>query len=1122
MRDMAKVILARVLSLTMVFSVMVGLNLPAYAAELPDVDVYSIAVSTNSTDSSGGDVTVTVNSLDWPADEGIVYYTMTNKTTGDTVIDLTTATVSQSSPSFTVAIPENPTSAEVQYLIKVNGTTNMMYAQKATITVAAGTGGEPESTVDATSIKAFVADEEGNPVSGVKVALSYSDGYPFSTLTSDPEGKVSYTFDSWVTDEFTICVDDDRYNSADNVTFEVRSGKITTVGGASFTGDENITLTVREAGTDGPEEPAFDNTKLNIIAKDETGNPVKGVSFEVIGQYSSKSVAGETDDNGSLTAAVPTVFGEVSLLAQNKCGYVIKDQITLDLSYDYDYDTQAYTYYIQSVNSEAYNAPIEIVVEKAEILPDPVVRTITYSPTELSSGGGKITCTVTGEGLTRMGIANADVYCDGMFQYAIDAAVKVLDDHNCTVEFTVPANTSQTDKKYSMKLVNKSYSNINVSGASGADSYVTVKAQAADPDEPEAAEITGIEVPTSLDKTATEVEVTVNGTNLPETLWAKAITTWNDGTNDIDKSGTWAELTAAGTASRRTITVSLPTAANPVKWTVQVKPIQMTSVTDAGKATINVTESEPDLKPVVKAIDFSKTVLTSEGGEVIATLKGENLDRLQLEDKNEDGKLYEGVSGYILKAGVSAPTDIAVVTGRNAGGEPTLTYTLPANKTDMTETYMLVARINGVKFSDPDRKESINTVSVLPSDKDENAQTLGMMTITAMSGGSDEDITNAVAHVQSAVGQLKTEVKLFGTNLDRDKTMLRAVDENGIIWPVYDIPECDGVWRFIAIDGPNKDGVFGEGNSQIVELLPPRYAGTNKTYTIEASIDGKTWLDSPTVTLTIENSGISGESDFRDCSADSFKTVTVKYVDSKGKEIADAETFKGYSITMVQQFDIRAKEIEGYDLVSEPTLDEWVGNDGRVYEFSYAEKQSPDDPEKPEPKTEKISSVTLSAASYICNGKTKSPKITVKNAAGKILTEGKDYTVSGTTKAKKPGKYSITVKGTGAYTGALTRSYKITVKTTYIKSLKNGRKQFKVSAGRRSAAYVTGYQVRYSLKKNMSGAGIKTIGNKNTAVKKTVKKLKSGKYFVQVRAYKTVSGKKYYSAWSKSATVRVK
>ena len=41
--------------------------------------------------------------------------------------------------------------------------------------------------------------------------------------------------------------------------------------------------------------------------------------------------------------------------------------------------------------------------------------------------------------------------------------------------------------------------------------------------------------------------------------------------------------------------------------------------------------------------------------------------------------------------------------------------------------------------------------------------------------------------------------------------------------------------------------------------------------------------------------------------------------------------------------------------------------------------------------------------------------------------------------------------------------------------------------------------------------------------KKAVKKLKAKKkYFVRIRTYKTVNGKKVYSSWSKSKTVKTK
>ncbi|MBR3150070.1 MAG: fibronectin type III domain-containing protein [Eubacterium sp.] len=67
-----------------------------------------------------------------------------------------------------------------------------------------------------------------------------------------------------------------------------------------------------------------------------------------------------------------------------------------------------------------------------------------------------------------------------------------------------------------------------------------------------------------------------------------------------------------------------------------------------------------------------------------------------------------------------------------------------------------------------------------------------------------------------------------------------------------------------------------------------------------------------------------------------------------------------------------------------------------------------------------------------------------------------------------------------------------------------------------------GYEVQYSLKKNMKKAKKKTVkGAKKTKLK--VNKLKAKKtYYVRVRAYKTVNGKKQYSKWSAVKKVKTK
>ena len=67
-----------------------------------------------------------------------------------------------------------------------------------------------------------------------------------------------------------------------------------------------------------------------------------------------------------------------------------------------------------------------------------------------------------------------------------------------------------------------------------------------------------------------------------------------------------------------------------------------------------------------------------------------------------------------------------------------------------------------------------------------------------------------------------------------------------------------------------------------------------------------------------------------------------------------------------------------------------------------------------------------------------------------------------------------------------------------------------------------GYQLQYSTKKSFSKAKKVTI-KKAATVKKTIKKLAGGeKYYFRLRAYKTVDGKKNYTAWSKTVAKKIK
>lgn len=93
----------------------------------------------------------------------------------------------------------------------------------------------------------------------------------------------------------------------------------------------------------------------------------------------------------------------------------------------------------------------------------------------------------------------------------------------------------------------------------------------------------------------------------------------------------------------------------------------------------------------------------------------------------------------------------------------------------------------------------------------------------------------------------------------------------------------------------------------------------------------------------------------------------------------------------------------------------------------------------------------------------------------------------------------------------------VAVKAPKVKSVKNVKgKKVRVTIGKSAGA--EGYQVAYSTK--ASFAGQKTVTTKKLTV--VLKKLKKKKYYIRVRAYKTVDGTKVYSKYSGKKSVKVK
>lgn len=164
-----------------------------------------------------------------------------------------------------------------------------------------------------------------------------------------------------------------------------------------------------------------------------------------------------------------------------------------------------------------------------------------------------------------------------------------------------------------------------------------------------------------------------------------------------------------------------------------------------------------------------------------------------------------------------------------------------------------------------------------------------------------------------------------------------------------------------------------------------------------------------------------------------------------------------------------------------------------------------------------------------CNGLTTSYYVTVKAKSEPTATP----TVKPTKQPTATPKATATVKPTrtpsvtasansttapdddAAATKKPTKTSSKKPKGTKIAKVKAGSKKLVVKV-KAQKVKTNGYQIRYSLKKNMKGSKTITL-TRNTRTSATIKKLKGRKtYYIQVRTYRNIGKKKYYSTWSKA------
>lgn len=189
--------------------------------------------------------------------------------------------------------------------------------------------------------------------------------------------------------------------------------------------------------------------------------------------------------------------------------------------------------------------------------------------------------------------------------------------------------------------------------------------------------------------------------------------------------------------------------------------------------------------PSIYSIDYEKDVFDYNGGTAVAVLTGVRLDEINLKDPKR-------LEASVLDPQTLEKVDLPLtITNAAEDKAPTIEFPVPKNETDKTQSYLLSLELDGspVYEGTGSNKAKRAVVSVLPKDADPNEPTISGMTISGNGKLEGSTLTDLKVDVEKGLGQLKVELKLTGTNLDSTKTEARAIDENGVIWPVSHVPE---------------------------------------------------------------------------------------------------------------------------------------------------------------------------------------------------------------------------------------------------------------------------------------------------------------------------------------------
>ena len=276
--------------------------------------------------------------------------------------------------------------------------------------------------------------------------------------------------------------------------------------------------------------------------------------------------------------------------------------------------------------------------------------------------------------------------------------------------------------------------------------------------------------------------------------------------------------------------------------------------------------------------------------------------------------------------------------------------TFPENSTLTSKSYKVKLYANGKEINvltldDRDRRDK-PTFTVLGEKQDKSQPVLSNATITSYRTSGTGAVNDGVEKTETTVASnqvsKKTEVHLYGANLNEVKTKVKIVDQNGIEWPIEG-SESELIKMVLAGKSGVNNGIMGNGTFQIAEIILPGNLNKTMMFTYTFAVDGINFDTSKQVRAIVENTdGLTSTE---------IKTVTLKYQDESGHKISDDKTLKVYGHFPIS---VGKEDIKDYTFVKVNSAESLSSKIGDKTEITYVYKKSEGAiVEEDKPKTEK-------------------------------------------------------------------------------------------------------------------------------------------------------------------------